>query len=249
MDELEKRIETLERAVTDGDHDLSALAAEGETVDRLETVESRLEDLEERVEELDAATQALRGYVGNIRSVNEDVEKRADAALAKVESLEAERQESQPVGQSGNSPATHGRKDSPPRQPGGDSSAGAVGDASPPGQLRDATSVGQPGSDSPVGQTDSPPAERSEPASHGRQPAGVGGQTGTAGGTHSSPEHRCHACGRPDPTVPDGGTSSAAADTADGVPRFTTGDEQADVPNPEPSDSDAGTLQRIRQML
>ena len=88
-DTLERRIEALERAVTEGDHDLSALAAEGEQADRLDDLEARLDDLEDRVAELDAATQALRGYVGNVRSVNRDVEKRADAALAKAEALES----------------------------------------------------------------------------------------------------------------------------------------------------------------
>ncbi len=89
MDELEARIEALERAVTDGDHDLSELAAEGEARERLATVEAELEDLTERVAELEAATQALRGYVGNVRAVNRDIEQRADIALAKAESLES----------------------------------------------------------------------------------------------------------------------------------------------------------------
>lgn len=89
MDELETRIEALERAVTEGDHDLSELAAEGETRDRLAAAEADLGDLADRVAELEAATQALRGYVGNVRAVNRDVEKRADAALAKAESLES----------------------------------------------------------------------------------------------------------------------------------------------------------------
>jgi len=89
MDELEARIEALERAVTEGDHDLSELAAEGETRERLATVEAEIEDLTERVAELEAATQALRGYVGNVRAVNRDIEQRADIALAKAESLES----------------------------------------------------------------------------------------------------------------------------------------------------------------
>jgi uncharacterized coiled-coil protein SlyX len=89
MDELEARIETLERAVTEGDHDLSELAAEGEARERLATVETELGDLTERVAELEAATQALRGYVGNVRAVNRDIEQRADIALAKAESLES----------------------------------------------------------------------------------------------------------------------------------------------------------------
>jgi len=87
-DALRERVEALERAVTDGDHDLSAVADEAAALDRLDTLESDVADLADRVEELEAATQALRGYVGNIRSVNTDVEQRADAALAKVEALE-----------------------------------------------------------------------------------------------------------------------------------------------------------------
>lgn len=87
-DNLRERVETLERAVTDGDHDLSALADAGEMAERLDAVETRLEEFEDRIDELEAATQALRGYVGNIRSVNRDVEQRADTALAKVREIE-----------------------------------------------------------------------------------------------------------------------------------------------------------------
>jgi len=88
-DALRERVEALERAVTDGDHDLSTFADEAEAVDRLETLESDVADLADQIEELEAATQALRGYVGNVRSVNTDVEQRADAALARVEALES----------------------------------------------------------------------------------------------------------------------------------------------------------------
>jgi len=87
-DALRERVEALERAVTDGDHDLSAFADEAAALDRLDTLEADVADLADRVEELEAATQALRGYVGNVRSVNTDVEQRADAALAKAEALE-----------------------------------------------------------------------------------------------------------------------------------------------------------------
>lgn len=87
-DRLEARLEAVERALTGGEaavadlEDAAALRAD------LAEANKRLDDLEERVTELEAATQALRGYVGNVRQVNEEVERRADAALAKVESLE-----------------------------------------------------------------------------------------------------------------------------------------------------------------
>lgn len=87
-DRLEARLEAIERALTGGEtavvdlEDAAALRAD------LAEANEQLDDLDERVTELEAATQALRGYVGNVRQVNEEVERRADAALAKVESLE-----------------------------------------------------------------------------------------------------------------------------------------------------------------
>lgn len=89
MDELEARIAALERALTDEECDFSELATEAETHTRLADIEAQFEELTDRVAEVEAATQALRGYVGNVRAVNRDVEKRADLALSKVESLAA----------------------------------------------------------------------------------------------------------------------------------------------------------------
>lgn len=88
-DDVEARLDAVERALTGSDADLPALAEDAEIVDRVDATEDRLDAVEERIEELDAATQAVRGYVGNVRSVNEDVERRADAAVAGVEALEA----------------------------------------------------------------------------------------------------------------------------------------------------------------
>jgi len=88
VETLTERVRTVERAVTDGDHDFPAVDELAELTDRLDRIERRLDDLEERTGELEAATQALRGYVGNVRSVNERVEQRADTALATAERLE-----------------------------------------------------------------------------------------------------------------------------------------------------------------
>ena len=89
MDELENRVEAIERAVTEGEHDLSGLAEASEAGERLDELEQELSGLTDRVDEREATTQALRGYVGNVRAVNREVERRAEAALAKAESLES----------------------------------------------------------------------------------------------------------------------------------------------------------------
>jgi hypothetical protein len=44
-------------------------------------------DVESRVAELEAAVEALRGYLGSVQAVNDDVERRADLALARTERL------------------------------------------------------------------------------------------------------------------------------------------------------------------
>lgn len=87
-DDVAERLDAVERALTGSDADLPSLAADAELVDRVGAAEERLDAVEERIEELDAAIQAVRGYVGNVESVNEDVERRANAAVAGVEALE-----------------------------------------------------------------------------------------------------------------------------------------------------------------
>lgn len=92
---IERRLDAVERAVIDGEStaDGDEIAGRADAAgsndfhDRLATLESRVEVLDDRVAELEAATQALRGYVGGVRAVNRDVERRADAALAAVEAL------------------------------------------------------------------------------------------------------------------------------------------------------------------
>lgn len=90
---LDRRLRAVERSITDGDHDVDELRDVGALVERVQSLESQLDDAEGRIADLEAATQALRGYVGNVRSVNEDVERRADAALAAVDRLEKRRDE------------------------------------------------------------------------------------------------------------------------------------------------------------
>lgn len=87
-DDIEDRLAAVERALTEADTDLPELADDAELTKRVDELERELDAVDERIEELDAALQAVRGYVGSIRSVNEDVEARANAAVAGVESLE-----------------------------------------------------------------------------------------------------------------------------------------------------------------
>jgi hypothetical protein len=81
---LAERVEALERAVTDG-HDPGSLPDRAALASRIDETDERTADLEARVDELEAAVEALRGYVGSVRAVNREVERRADAALAAVE--------------------------------------------------------------------------------------------------------------------------------------------------------------------
>ncbi|WP_225333608.1 DUF7310 family coiled-coil domain-containing protein [Halomicrobium urmianum] len=88
LDALDRRLSAVERTLADGEHDLDALRAAGDRQQRITELEGDLADSNDRIAELEAATQALRGYVGNVRAVNDDVAERADAALAAVEDLE-----------------------------------------------------------------------------------------------------------------------------------------------------------------
>ncbi|MDG5775861.1 hypothetical protein QA599_05355 [Haloarculaceae archaeon H-GB1-1] len=90
VEALERRLRTVERALGDDETHTKPLS----TADVADTTEfeRRLDALESDLTELQAAVQAIRGYVGNVRSVNDEVADRAETALAKVEALEADRQ-------------------------------------------------------------------------------------------------------------------------------------------------------------
>ncbi|MFC5367037.1 DUF7310 family coiled-coil domain-containing protein [Salinirubrum litoreum] len=85
---LDARLTALERAVTDGETDVHTLADSATMDGRLDDLEARTSEIETRLDELDAAIQSLRGYVGAVRAVNREVERRADAALAAVDRLD-----------------------------------------------------------------------------------------------------------------------------------------------------------------
>lgn len=74
-DALAERVAAVERALTDGDADADEFSTPDDLSDRVAALESDLADLE-------AAVQALRGYVGEVRRVDREVERTAEAALA-----------------------------------------------------------------------------------------------------------------------------------------------------------------------
>lgn len=86
-DHLEARLRAVERAVVEGEPPPEGLADAATLAGDLEDLAGRLDDLEDRVDDLAAATQAVRGYVGEVRSVNESVEASAGTALERVEAL------------------------------------------------------------------------------------------------------------------------------------------------------------------
>jgi hypothetical protein len=92
MDEerpLHERVAALERAVTDGHAD-DGLPDAGRMATRVDDIETTVEELDDRMAELDAAVQALRGFAGGVRAVDEEIERRANAAISRVDRLEAE---------------------------------------------------------------------------------------------------------------------------------------------------------------
>ena len=86
--DFDARLNAIERALTDDDADLSDLRQTTAALDDLDGLESRVTEIESRLDELEAGLEAVRGYAGNVRAVNRDVERRASAALAKAETLE-----------------------------------------------------------------------------------------------------------------------------------------------------------------
>lgn len=88
-DELRTRLKAVERAVTDDEADLTALADAATVDERLTAVEGRLDEVETRLADLDATTQAIRGYLSGVDGVAADVERQAALALAKAEAVEA----------------------------------------------------------------------------------------------------------------------------------------------------------------
>jgi len=224
-DALEQRVDALERTITGDEVELTELTTEADALDRLGTVEDRVEELEEEVAELAAATQALRGYVGNIRSVNEAVEQRADTALAKAEALERAR----------SSEAC-------------DVDCPSETSQAEPGREQPAVTAQQ----GPLPKQSSTPSEQGETAEQSHVAAAQANEAPSASadggrpqGTEESSTERCHACGRrhdadaPNRQPNDQPTPSAADHN----------DARRDHDLVPEGETDTGTLRRIRDLL
>ncbi|SFS70578.1 DUF7310 family coiled-coil domain-containing protein [Halostagnicola kamekurae] len=88
FERVERRLTAVERTLADAERPVSDLPERAALADEVERLNDRIDDLSARVAGLEGSTQALCGYVGNVRSVNEAVERRADAAVATVDRLE-----------------------------------------------------------------------------------------------------------------------------------------------------------------
>lgn len=88
IERIDQRLSAVERAVVDGDLELDELADLAALTEDLERLEERVEAHERRLAELEGSVDALDGFVGNVETVNEDVERQADAAIAAVDRLE-----------------------------------------------------------------------------------------------------------------------------------------------------------------
>lgn len=123
---IDERLRAVERAVTDEEVAVADVADAAALTDRLETLEARVSRCESRTDEIEAAVTALRGYVGELSAVNDDVERTAAAALAGVERLSEA---------SGAPPAIARVAGDEPAMP--DPVPDSEGDASAPRSLRD----------------------------------------------------------------------------------------------------------------
>jgi len=86
---LHERVAALERAVTDGHAD-DGLPDAASLAARVDDIEATVEEQDDRLAELEAAVQALRGFAGGVRSIDDEIELRANTAIARVDRLEAE---------------------------------------------------------------------------------------------------------------------------------------------------------------
>jgi len=110
---IQRRLRAVERTLeSDGDHRRPTTDEDRQHVDeRVATVETQLHELQ-------AAVQAVRGYAGNVRTVNREVEQRAELAIERVDALEARldalESAAEATGQASSLGERHARRDAAP---------------------------------------------------------------------------------------------------------------------------------------
>jgi hypothetical protein len=193
MEELETRLAAVERALADGEADPEF--AEAAAVDgRLDDVETAVAELRDRVDDLAGDLQAVRGSLGGTGGVDDATERRVEAALARLETLER-----QFTGRAGGVPAEEELADVTDTQrpvggPGGASEGCEVDDQGGTGARNGNGSVGRDGksvADRSVGDPSrgarngngaAPPGRRRDP---GRQSRSARGRRGDPGADDS----------------------------------------------------------------
>jgi len=232
-DTLEQRVDALERALTDGrTTDGNGLPQAAELEARLDELEATVETVDDRVRELEAAVQALRGFAGGVDAVDEAVERRANAAIARVERLEAELRETTDGGRAAG--AESGRDD---------------GDTAGPQSVRDGTNGrdadrprrdGERPTDGVANGASAPNAD-GEP---GRRVGGPGTDAGRNDGRHrAAAGRRAEAGDRSASTL-----AAAAADTAR-TELLSGPDASAEGAAEAAETTDATLADRIRRLL
>ena len=91
LDQLEERLAALERTVAERDFGSETADGPGTPPSVLEDVKGLRDDvdrIEDRLADLEGQLQALSGFATNVESVNEDVERQADVAIAAVDRVE-----------------------------------------------------------------------------------------------------------------------------------------------------------------
>jgi len=88
IERLDQRLAAVERVVVDGDIAVEELADCAALAEDIERLESRLEDHERRLAALKGTTDALGGFMSNVKGVNQTVERQANGAIAAVDRLE-----------------------------------------------------------------------------------------------------------------------------------------------------------------
>ncbi len=88
LEQFEQRLSAVERTVVDGDHDVPALSDIDDLRQTVDALADQVETIDSRLLAVESGVEALEGYVGNIQSVNQSVERQADIAIVSAGRVE-----------------------------------------------------------------------------------------------------------------------------------------------------------------